>query len=120
MEFMSRDIRSLNFICHGDHTDLVLFDQEWSPLRLNEYLDNILMDQSLSINITAPVITRRDNLEIQDTVALIERQIKEKAMKPEIEVKIPKQSSFAEFEEPPVDYQTKRGRTVQKPKKYGK
>ena len=29
MEFMSRDVRSLNFICHGDNTELVLFDQEW-------------------------------------------------------------------------------------------
>ena len=120
MEFMSRDIRSLNFICHEDNTDLVLFDQEWSPLKMNEFLDDILKDQSLSINITAPVITRRDNLEIQDTVALIERQIQEKAMKPEIEVKIPKQQTFAEFEEQPVDYQTKRGRKVQKPKRYGK
>ena len=51
---------------------------------------------------------------------LIERQIQEKAMKPEIEVKIPKQPAFAEFEEQPIDYQTKRGRKVQKPKKYGK
>ena len=41
-------------------------------------------------------------------------------MKPEIEVKIPKQQTFAEFEEQPVDYQTKRGRKVQKPKRYGK
>ena len=73
---------------------------------MNEFLDDILKDQSLSINITAPVITRRDNLEIQDTVALIERQIQEKAMKPEIEVKIPKQPAFAEFEEQPIDYQT--------------
>ena len=44
MEFMSRDVRSLNFICHGDNTELVLFDQEWQPLKMNEFLDDILKD----------------------------------------------------------------------------
>ena len=97
-----------------------MFDQEWSPLKMDEFLDDILKDQSLSINITSPVITRRDNLEIQDTVALIERQIQEKVMKPEIEIKIPKQQTFAEFEEQPIDYLTKCGRKIQKPKMYGK
>ena len=120
MEFMSRDVRSLNFICHEDNTEVVLFDQEWQPLKMNEFLDDILKDQNYSINITSPVITRRDNLEIQDTVALIERQIQEKALKPEIEIKIPKLQTFAEFEEQPIDYQTKCGRKIQKPKKYGK
>ena len=118
---MSRDVRSLNFICHGDNTELVLFDQEWQPLKMNEFLDDILKDQNYSINITSPVITRRDNLDIQDTIALIERQIQEKALKPEIEVKIPtKKKDFEEFEEQPIDYQTKRGRKIQKSKKYGK
>ena len=79
MEFMSRDVRSLNFICHADNTELVLFDQEWQPLKMNEFLDDILKDQNYSINITSPVITRRDNLEIQDTIALIGRQNQEKA-----------------------------------------
>ena len=120
MEFISRDVRSLNFICHGDNTRLVLFDQEWQPLKMNEYLDDIHKDQNYSINITSPVITRRDNLDIKDTIALIECQIQEKALKPEIEIKIPKTKTFAEFEEQPVDYQTKPGRKIQKPKKYGK
>ena len=44
MEFMSRDVRSLNFICHGDDTQLVLFDQEWQPLNMNKFLDDILKD----------------------------------------------------------------------------
>ena len=87
---------------------------------MNEFLDDILKDQNYSINITSPVITRRDNLEIQDTIALIERQIQEKALKPEIEMKIPKTQNFAEFEEQPIDYQTKHGRKIQKPKKYEK
>ena len=120
MEFMSRDVRSLNFICHGDNTELVLFDQEWQPLKMNEFLDDILKDQNYSINITSPVITRRDNLDIKDTIALIECQIQEKALKPEVEIKIPKTKTFAEFEEQPVDYQTKCRRKIQKPKKYGK
>ena len=46
LEFLSRDMRSLNFICHGDNTDLVLFDQEWSPLKMNEFLDYILKARS--------------------------------------------------------------------------
>ena len=66
------------------------------------------------------MINGRDNLDIQDTIALIEREIQEKALKPEIEIKIPKTKDFAEFEEQPIDYQTKRGRKIQKPKKYGK
>ena len=97
IEFMSKDVRSLSFICHGDNTELVLFDQEWWPLKMNEILDDILKDQNHSINITSPVITRRDNLDIQDTIALIGCQIQEKALKPEIEVKIPKTKDFAEF-----------------------
>ena len=44
MEFMSRDVCSLNFICHGDDTQLILFDQEWQPLKMNKFLDDILKD----------------------------------------------------------------------------
>ena len=117
---MSRDVRSLNFICHRDDTQLILFDQEWQPLKMNKFLDDILKDQNYSINITSPVITRRDNLDIKDTIAFIECQIQEKALKPEIEIHIPKRKMFEEFEDQPVEYQTKCGRKVQTPKKYGK
>ena len=118
MEFMPRGVRSLNFICHGDDTQLVLFDQEWQPLKMNKFLDDILKDQNYSINITSPVITRRDNLDIQDTIALIECQIQEKALKHEIKINIPKTKVFAEFEDQPVEYQTKCSRRTQKLEKY--
>ena len=58
---------------------------------MDKFLDDILKDQNYSININSPVITRRDNLDIQDTIALIECQIQEKALKPEIKIKIQKQ-----------------------------
>ena len=87
---------------------------------MNKFLDDILKDQNYSINITAPVITRRDNLDIKDTIALIERQIQEKALKPKIKINIPKTKVFAEFEDQPVEYQTKRGRRIQRHEKYGK
>ena len=74
MEFMSRDVWSLNFICHGSDTQLVIFDQDWQPLKMDKFLDDILKDQNYSINITSPVITRRDNLDIRDTIALLERR----------------------------------------------
>ena len=120
MEYMSRDVCSLNFICHGDDTQLVLFYQEWQPLQIDKFLDDIIKDQNYSINITAPVITRRDNLDIKDTIALIEHQIQEKALKPELKINISKTKVFAEFEDQPVEYQTKCGRRIQKPEKYGK
>ena len=87
---------------------------------MDKFLDDILKDQNYSINITAPVITRRDNLDIKDTIALIEHQIQEKVLQPEIKINIPKTKVFAEFEDQPVEYQTKRGRRIQKPGKYGK
>ena len=51
---------------------------------MDTYLNDILKDQNYSINITAPVITRRHNLDIKDTIALIEWQIQEKFLQPEI------------------------------------
>ena len=64
-----------------------------------KFLENILKDQNYSINITAPVITRRDNLDIKDTIALIERQIQEKVLQPEIKINLPKARVFSEFED---------------------
>ena len=44
---------------------------------MDAYLSDILKDKNYSINITSPVITRRDNLDIKDTIALIKRKIQE-------------------------------------------
>ena len=53
---------------------------------MDTYLNDILKDQNYSINITAPVITRRDNLDIKDTIALITGQIQEQILQPEIKI----------------------------------
>ena len=77
LEYMSRDICSLNFICHGDDTQLVLFDLDWNPLQMDAYLNDISKNKNYSVNITSPRIIRRDNLDIKDTIELIERKIQE-------------------------------------------
>ena len=117
LEYVSRDVRSLNFICHEDDTQLVVLDTEWMPLQIESYLEKIMEDQNYCINIRAPVITRRDNIDVKDTIALLERQLTEKAMKPEVEILIPKQKYFSDIEEKPV--QTRVGRQVKKPERYG-
>ena len=77
----------------------------------------LIFCKNYCINIKAPVISRRDNIDVTDTVALLERQLTEKAMKPEVEILIPKQKYFSDIEEKPV--QTKAGRQVKKPERYG-
>ena len=117
LEYISRDVRSLNFIYRGDDTNLVVFDTEWMPLQIESYLEKIMEDQNYCIHIRAPVITRRDNIDLKDTIALLERQLTEKSMKPEVEVLIPKQRYFSDIEEKPV--QTRAGSQVKKPERYG-
>ena len=41
LEYISRDVRSLNFICRGDDTQLVVFDTEWMPLQMESYLEKL-------------------------------------------------------------------------------
>ena len=74
-------------------------------------------DQNYCIHIKAPVITRRDNIDLKETIDLLERQITEKAMRPEVEILIPKQKYFSDIEEKPV--QTRAGRKVKRPERYG-
>ena len=57
LEYVSRDVRSLNFICRGDDTQLAVFDTEWMPLEMESYLEKIMEDQNYCIHIKAPVIT---------------------------------------------------------------
>ena len=112
LEYICQDIRSLNFICHGNNTDLVIFDTEWRLLQMESYLEEIMGNQNYSINIKAPVLSRRDKIDIKDTIALLKRKLTEKAMKPEIEVLIPKPKFFSDLQEAPV--QTRAGRKVKK------
>ena len=75
---------------------------------MEDYLEDIMKDTSYSINIKAPVLSRRDNINIKDTISLLERQLKEKEMKPEIEVLLPKPKILSDFQEVPI--QTRAGR----------
>ena len=109
-------MRSLNFICHGNQTELVVFDTEWMPLQMESYLEKIMENQNYCINITAPVISKRHNIDIKDTIALLERQLSEKAMRPEVEILIPKQKYFSDIDDKP--FQTRFGRQVKKPERY--
>ena len=84
---------------------------------METYLEKLMEDQSYSIHIKAPVITRRDNIDIKETINLLERQITEKAMRPEVEILIPKQKYFSDIEEKPI--QTRAGRKVKRPERYG-
>ena len=79
------------------------------------------MDNSAySIEIKAPVISARDNINIKDTINLLERQLEEQKLKPEIEIMIPKINNFSELieetEKTPVV--TRVGRTVKRPERY--
>ena len=77
-----------------------------------------MKDTNYSINIKAPVLSRRNNIDIKDTISLLERQLKEKEMKPEIEVLLPRPNIFSDFQEVPI--QARAGRKTKKPKRYGK
>ena len=71
-----------------------------------------MKDTNYSINIKAPVLSRRDNIDIKDTISLLERQLKEKETKPKIEVLLPKPKIFSDFQEVPI--QTRVGRKIKK------
>ena len=116
LEYVSRDIRRLNFICHAENTDLVVFDEDWAPLKIDSYLQEIMSNQHYSIEIKTPVISMRDNIDLKETIALIERQIEEKKLKPELEIVIPPQKIFSELQEVPV--KTRSGRVIKKPDRY--
>ena len=124
MEFVSRDVRMLNFICRGNDTEYVCFDEEWSPLEMEKFLGDIMDDSTYSIEIKAPVISSRDNLDIKDTIKLLERQIEEQKLRPEIEIKIPRINKLNEMTEESekapemISVKTRVGRNTTAPKKY--
>ena len=56
-------------------------------------------DSTSSIEIKAPVISSRDNLDIKDTIKLLERQIEEQKLRLQIVIKIPKINKLNEVTE---------------------
>ena len=121
MEFISRDIRHLYFICHGENTDYVAFDTEWSPLEMESYLQEIIESEHSSIQIKAPVISSRDKINLKETIKLIERQNEENLLKPDIDKLISEDRNFSELLEDPqpeIQKTTRSGRLIKKPDYY--
>ena len=116
LEYVSRDIRRLNFICHGENTDLVVFDREWEPLSMQDYLEEIMNNKHYSISVQVSVISQRDNLNIKDTIDLVKRREAEQALDEELEVTLPPQPDMDDIDEP---IRTKSGRQSRKPDRYG-
>ena len=63
LEYISRDIRSLNFICHGDNTDLVIFYSDWRPLQMEDYLEDIIKIQII-------VLTSKHLYYLEETILI--------------------------------------------------
>ena len=61
---MCRDARHLNFICHGNEAlDFVLFDPDWTPMRMSKLMENVMKDDNLAIHISTPVRSAHDNMD---------------------------------------------------------
>ena len=101
MEFICRDIRRLNFICHGENTDYVAFDTEWRPLEMESYLQEIIESETCSVQIKAPVISSSDKINLKYTIKLIERKEDKNQLKPDIEKIISEDKNLSELIEEP-------------------
>ena len=72
---MCRDTRHLNFICHGNNaSDFVSFDPDWTPMKMNKLMNNVMTDDNLAIHISTPVISSRDNVDLKSIIELIENK----------------------------------------------
>ena len=85
---------------------------------MEEYLDEIMNNQ----NFSAPVISIRDDINLKDTIDLLERQLEDQKLKPEIEVVLKPQQTFSELKEQQVKefpLKTRVGRILKKTARYG-
>jgi len=72
---MCRDTRHLNFICHSNTaSDFVSFDPDWTPMKMNKLMNNVMTDDNLAIYISTPVISSRDNVDLKSIIELIENE----------------------------------------------
>ena len=79
LQFMCCDTRHINFICHGSEaTDFVTFDPDWSPMKMTKLMDKVMTDDTLALQISTPVISSRDNVDLKSIFQLIERETKKK------------------------------------------
>ena len=79
MEFICHDTRHLNFICHGgEASDFVSFDPDWSPMRMNTLMEEVMADNTLGLHISTPVISSHDNVDLKSIIQLIEQETNSK------------------------------------------
>ena len=79
LEFICRDTRHLNFICHGgEASDLISFDPDWSRMRMNTLMAEVMPNNTLGLHISTPVISSRDNVDLKSIIQLIEQETKSK------------------------------------------
>ena len=72
-------MRHLNFIFHGgEASDFVSFNPDWSPMRMNILMEEVMADDTLGLHISTPVISSRDNVDLKSIIQLIEQEIKSK------------------------------------------
>ena len=72
LEFICWDTRHLNFICHGSEaSDFVSFDPDWSPMKMNTLMEEVMADDTLGLHISTPVISSRDNVDLKSIIQLI-------------------------------------------------
>ena len=84
-------------------------------------LDEIMNDHHSSIHLKVPILSSRDNIDLKDTIALLERQLKEKEMDLDPKITFPDQPLVDLQPEPikDVPVKTRVGRIVKKPDRFG-
>merc|ERR1712002_486391 len=79
LEYLSRDTRHINFICHGsDASDFVSFDPDWTPMKMTTLMEEVMKDDILAVQICTPVISSRDNVDLKSIFELIEKETTDK------------------------------------------
>ena len=115
---MCRDTRHLNFICHGDTaSDVVSFDPDWTPMKMNKLMNNVMTDDNLAIHISTPVISSRDNVDLKSIIELIENKSNKNQQKIEDELELQdNKQTIIEFPQKP-EVKTRSGRKIIAPER---
>ena len=118
LKYMCRDTRHLNFICHGDTaSDFVSFDPDWTPMKMNKLMNNVMTDDNLSIHISTPVISSRDNVNLKSIIELIENESNKNQQMLEDKLELQnKEQTIIEFPQKP-EFKTRSGRKIVAPQR---
>ena len=119
LEFICHDTRHLDFICHSSEaSDFVAFDPDWSPMRMNTLMDEVMTDNTLGLHISTPVISSRNNVDLKSIFKLIEQETKRKQPN-EVVAKMELNHTDQTIIEFPINLElrTKSGRKVIAPKR---